>query len=57
MDLGGHVDNRQLESLRAPRSSEGPGPHSEVGKYHCSNSKGRKETTGGGGSKGGGDAT
>ena len=57
VDLGGHVKTRIQESLRAPRSCEGPGPHSEVGMRHCGEFKRQLETAGRGGRQGGGDAT
>ena len=41
VDLGGHVETRRQESLHAPRSYKGPGPHSEVYMRHRGKFKGR----------------
>ena len=40
MDLGGHMEDRQGESLCAPVPHEEPGPHSEAGTRYQRKPKG-----------------
>ena len=54
MDLGGNVDTRRRESLRAPGYRKGSSANSEFGPCHKGELAGRQKTTGRGGGSGGG---
>ena len=57
VNLGGHVDTRRRESLRAPISRKGPVLYLEVGLHNRGKLEGIQETSVRGSGRGGGDTT